>query len=86
MAERIEGGLPGLEVREVESSQADFLLKICVGLWEKSRRFVRKILLVCGKNSVTKVKCWIIPVSLWEKFSEQSIVLDNSRQFVGKIQ
>ena len=30
--------------------------------------------------------CGIIPVSLWEKFGEQSIVLDNSRQFVGKIQ
>ena len=44
-----------------------------------------KITLVCGKNSVNEDKCWIIPVSLWEKFSAQSIVLDNSRQFVGKI-
>ena len=63
-----------------------FLLKICVGLWEKSRRFVGKIISVCGKNSVNKVKCWIISVSLWEKLGEQSIVLDNSRQFVGKVQ
>ena len=29
----------------------------------------------CGKNHV----------GLWEKFGEQSIVLDNSSQFVGKI-
>ena len=28
--------------------------------------------------------CGIIPISLWEKFGELSIVLDNSRQFVGK--
>ena len=26
----------------------------------------------------------IFPVGLWEKFVEQSIVLDNSRRFVGK--
>ena len=38
--------------------------------------FFEKFMLVCGENHV----------GLWEKFGEQSIVLDNSRQFLGKIQ
>ena len=55
-----------------------FLKNSCrfVGKIQKSCSFVGKIMSVCG----------IIPVSLWEKFGEQSIVLDNSRQFVVKIQ
>ena len=78
-------GVPRSRGSRGRIQSGDFVLEIRVGLWEKSRQFVGKIISVCGKNSVSKVKCWIIPVSLWEKFSEQSTVLDNSRQFVGKI-
>ena len=41
----------------------------------KGHGFVEKITSVCGKNHI----------GLWGKFGEQSIVLDNSRRFVGKI-
>ena len=73
-----KAGLPGTKGWEVESHSGRFA-------FENLCRLVGKITLVCGKNLVNKVKCWIIPVSLWEKFGAQSIVLDNSRQFVGKI-
>ena len=77
VAERTEWGMPGIQSRGfVPKSSRIFFWKIHVGLWEKSCSFVGKIMSVCG----------IIPVSLWEKFGEQSILLDNSRQFVGKIQ
>ena len=69
--------MSGAESCKIETqSSRIYFWKIHVGLWEKSCSFVGKIMSVCG----------IIPVSLWEKFGEQSILLDNSRQFVGKIQ
>ena len=78
VAERIEWGLTGAEGHKFYSHPVSFILE--------------KLMSVCGKNhvglwenSVNKVKCLIIPVSLWEKFGEHSIVLDNSRQFVGRI-
>ena len=74
MVQWSSGQIGGYLARRVERAKhihAEFLLKICLGLWEKLCRFVGKITLVCGKNSVNKVKCWIIPVSLWEKFGEQ---------------
>ena len=75
MAERTEWGMPGMEGRRfVPQSDTIFFFFIHVCLWEKSCSFVGKIMSVCG----------IIAFSLWEKFGEQSIVLDNSRQYVGK--
>ena len=70
------GGCLAWRVIGLMPTQAPFFWKIHVGLWEKSCSFVGKIMSVCG----------IIPVSLWEKFGELSIVLDNSHQFVGKNQ
>ena len=59
-------------------------MKICVSLWGKSHWFVGKITLVCGKNSVNKVKCWKIPVSLWEKFVGLKKPPENTRRYTGK--
>ena len=45
-----------------------------VGLWEKSCRFMEKIMSVCGKNYV----------GLWEKFVGQKTSPKNTRTYTEK--